>query len=41
MNANIKYEFHHFGIPVQDGNHEGSFSEKAGWMKFVVPGASR
>jgi len=29
MKAGIHYEFHHFGIPLQDGIPEGSFSEKA------------
>lgn len=26
----IKYEFHHFGIPLQDGVCKGIYSEKAG-----------
>jgi len=30
MEANVEYEFHHFGIPVQDGNSPGKFSAAAG-----------
>jgi len=41
MKAGINYEFHHFGIPVQDGNHEGSFSEKAGMYTADNPGKFR
>lgn len=29
MKDTVKYEFHHFGIPLQDGKEEGIFSEKA------------
>lgn len=30
MKANVEYEFHHFGIPVQDGDTAGKFSASAG-----------
>ncbi|AUV94515.1 hypothetical protein R8552_23135 [Klebsiella pneumoniae] len=30
MKANVEYAFHHFGIPVQDGDTAGKFSASAG-----------
>ncbi|MCU6675430.1 hypothetical protein [Leclercia adecarboxylata] len=41
MKAGIHYEFHHFGIPLQDGIPEGSFSEKAGMYTADNPGKFR
>jgi len=38
MKATVKYEFHHFGIPLQDGKEEGIFSEKAGMYTADNPG---
>ncbi len=38
MKPSIKYEFHHLGIPLQDGKHEGYFSEKAGMFTADNPG---
>lgn len=35
MKDNVKYEFHHFGIPLQDGKNDGIFSEKAG-MRILM-----
>ncbi|MBJ9137603.1 hypothetical protein [Citrobacter farmeri] len=41
MKTGINYEFHHFGIPVQDGNTEGVFSEKSGMYTTDNPGKFR
>ncbi|MEB7892026.1 hypothetical protein NGK36_22530 [Hafnia alvei] len=41
MKDNVKYEFHHFGIPVQDGNKNGVFSEKVGMYTTDNPGRFR
>lgn len=41
MKDNIKYEFHHFGIPLQDGKNDGIFSEKAGMYTTDNPGRFR
>ncbi|HFN1103743.1 TPA: hypothetical protein ACHBXQ_005212 [Klebsiella variicola subsp. variicola] len=38
MKKNLRYEFHHFGIPLQDGKLEGIFSEKAGMFTSDNPG---
>ncbi len=38
MKRNLQYEFHHFGIPLQDGRCEGTFSEKAGMFTSDNPG---
>lgn len=37
----ITYVFHHFGIPVQDGNTDGTYSEKAGMYTADNPGKFR
>ena len=36
MKANVEYEFHHFGIPVQDGDTAGKFSAKAGMYTTII-----
>ncbi len=41
MKDTLKYEFHHFGIPLQDGKEEGAFSEKAGVYTADNPGKFR
>lgn len=41
MKADVKYEFHHVGIPLQDGKAEGVFSEKAGMYTVDNPGKFR
>ncbi|EKS6646053.1 hypothetical protein QCD58_004993 [Enterobacter hormaechei] len=41
MKDTLKYEFHHFGIPLQDGKEEGTFSEKAGMYTADNPGKFR
>lgn len=41
MKDTVKYEFHHFGIPLQDGKEEGIFSEKAGMYTSDNPGKFR
>ncbi|MBU9818462.1 hypothetical protein J1782_00965 [Rahnella sp. BCC 1045] len=41
MKNNVKYEFHHFGIPLQDGKKEGIYSEKAGMYTTDNPGQFR
>ncbi|TXE24858.1 hypothetical protein FOT62_24435 [Serratia marcescens] len=41
MKDNVKYEFHHFGIPVQDGKECGIFSEKTGMYTTDNPGRFR
>ncbi|MFB0713276.1 VOC family protein [Buttiauxella noackiae] len=41
MKDTVKYEFHHFGIPLQDGKEEGVFSEKAGMYTVDNPGKFR
>ncbi|WP_354691776.1 hypothetical protein [Phytobacter sp. RSE-02] len=41
MKAGINYEFHHLGIPIQDGNTDGIFSEKAGMYTTDNPGKFR
>ncbi|MEG5552319.1 hypothetical protein UXO11_22330 [Enterobacter wuhouensis] len=30
MKDNIEYNFHHFGIPVEEGFEQGIYSERAG-----------
>ena len=41
MKDTVKYEFHHFGIPVQDGRNDGLFSKKAGMYTTDNPGRFR
>lgn len=41
MKAGIQYEFHHFGIPVQDGDTAGKFSASAGMYTTDNPGKFR
>ncbi|CND48177.1 hypothetical protein [Yersinia intermedia] len=41
MKDDIKYEFHHLGIPLQDGKDVGIFSEKAGMYTTDNPGKFR
>jgi hypothetical protein len=41
MKKDIQYQFHHFGIPVQDGNTTGVHSEKAGMYTTDNPGNFR
>lgn len=41
MKSDVTYEFHHFGIPLQDGKTEGVFSEKAGMYTVDNPGNFR
>jgi len=41
MKADVKYEFHHVGIPLQDGKTEGVYSEKAGMYTVDNPGKFR
>lgn len=41
MKDTVKYEFHHFGIPLLDGKEEGVFSEKAGMYTVDNPGKFR
>ncbi|MFZ4168731.1 hypothetical protein ACEV60_08710 [Enterobacter ludwigii] len=41
MKAHVKYEFHHFGIPVQDGDTTGKFSANAGMYTTDNPGKFR
>lgn len=41
MKPGIHYQFHHFGIPLQDGQQEGMFSEKAGMYTTDNPGKFR
>ncbi len=41
MKANISYTFHHFGIPLQDGVHEGVHSASAGMYTTDNPGKFR
>ena len=41
MKPGVTYEFHHFGIPLQDGKTEGVFSEKAGMYTVDNPGKFR
>ena len=41
MKANIHYTFHHFGIPLQDGVQEGSYSANAGMYTIDNPGKFR
>ncbi|QSW17736.1 hypothetical protein J1F62_29150 (plasmid) [Klebsiella michiganensis] len=38
MKKELDYEFHHFGIPLQDRKCEGMFSEKAGMFTTDNPG---
>lgn len=38
MKKELHYEFHHFGIPLQDSKCEGMFSEKAGMFTTDNPG---
>lgn len=41
MKANVQYEFHHFGIPLQDGDTTGKFSARAGMYTTDNPGKFR
>ncbi|WP_414164769.1 hypothetical protein ACMGGS_01585 [Superficieibacter sp. BNK-5] len=41
MKKDIQYQFHHFGIPVQDGDTTGVHSEKAGMYTTDNPGNFR
>ncbi|MEB7884038.1 hypothetical protein [Serratia fonticola] len=41
MKPTITYQFHHFGIPLQDGKQEGMFSEQAGMYTTDNPGKFR
>lgn len=41
MKADVKYEFHHVDIPLQDGKTEGVYSEKAGMYTVDNPGKFR
>ncbi len=41
MKKDIQYQFHHFGIPVQDGDITGVHSEKAGMYTTDNPGNFR
>lgn len=41
MKSNVKYTFHHFGIPLQDGVFEGAYSEKAEMYTVDNPGQFR
>ncbi|WP_049000159.1 hypothetical protein [Enterobacter bugandensis] len=38
MKKNVKYEFHHLGIPVQGSEDQGVFSEVAGMYTTDNPG---
>lgn len=38
MKPSVKYEFHHLGIPLQDAQHEGTFSAKVGMYTVDHPG---
>lgn len=41
MKKNVKYEFHHLGIPVQGREDQGVFSEVAGMYTTDNPGKFR
>lgn len=41
MKKNVKYEFHHLGIPVQGSEDQGVFSEVAGMYTTDNPGKFR
>ncbi|TKI08878.1 hypothetical protein [Martelella alba] len=41
MKNTLTYEFHHCGIPLQDGHYEGVFSENAGMFTSDNPGKFR
>ncbi len=41
MKKEVQYQFHHFGIPVQDGEKTGIHSEKAGMYTTDNPGKFR
>ncbi|MBJ2089988.1 VOC family protein [Serratia marcescens] len=41
MKKNVKYEFHHFGIPVTYDIKEGNYSESAGMYTLDNPGKFR
>lgn len=41
MKKDIQYQFHHFGIPIQDGDTTGVHSEKAGMYTTDNPGNFR
>lgn len=41
MKPNVSYTFHHLGIPVQDDDTAGLFSEKAGMYTTDNPGHFR
>ncbi|OON38731.1 hypothetical protein BTJ39_16705 [Izhakiella australiensis] len=41
MKKTIQYQFHHLGIPLEDGINEGIYSEKAGMYTTDNPGKFR
>lgn len=41
MKADVQYEFHHFGIPLQERDTAGKFSVKAGMYTTDNPGKFR
>lgn len=41
MKNTIQYQFHHLGIPLEDGINEGIYSEKAGMYTSDNPGKFR
>lgn len=41
MKHGIHYQFHHFGIPLQDSKQDGIFSAKAGMYTIDNPGKFR
>lgn len=41
MKKNMKYEFHHLGIPLHDSNTEGRYSDKMGMYTADNPGKFR
>ncbi|STB73316.1 VOC family protein [Citrobacter koseri] len=41
MKPGIHYQFHHFGIPLQDDKQDGMFSVKAGMYTTDNPGKFR
>lgn len=41
MKPDVSYQFHHFGIPLQDGAQEGAYSANAGMYTADNPGKFR
>ncbi|KGL54538.1 hypothetical protein ACWXWE_10990 [Pantoea ananatis] len=41
MKKHLQYDFHHLGIPVSDGLHDGSYSQRAGMYTADNPGQFR